>query len=34
MGSTDEKEEYTYENEEREELTEERILQMLDERKF
>ena len=34
MGSTDEKEEYTFENEEREELTEERILQMLDERKF
>ena len=34
MGSTDEKEEYTYENEEREELTEERILEMLEERRF
>ena len=34
MEKNDEREEYTYENEEREELTEERILQMLDERKF
>ena len=34
MVKNDEREEYTYENEEREELTEERILQMLDERKF
>ena len=34
MEKKDEREEYTYEDEEREELTEERILQMLDERKF
>lgn len=34
MEKNDEREEYMYENEEREELTEERILQMLDERKF
>ena len=34
MEGNDEREEYTHENEEREELTEERILQMLDERKF
>ncbi|MBE5062159.1 magnesium transporter [Lachnospiraceae bacterium DSM 108991] len=34
MEKNDEREEYTYDNEEREELTEERILQMLDERKF
>lgn len=34
MEKNDGREEYTYENEEREELTEERILQMLDERKF
>ena len=34
MEKNDEREEYTYENEDREELTEERILQMLDERKF
>ena len=34
MEKNDERDEYTYENEEREELTEERILQMLDERKF
>ena len=34
MEKNDEREEYTYENEEREELTEERILQILDERKF
>ena len=34
MENKDEREGYTYEDEEREELTEERILQMLDERKF
>ncbi len=34
MEKKDEREGYTYEDEEREELTEERILQMLDERKF
>ena len=34
MEKKEEREEYTYEDEEREELTEERILQMLDERKF
>ena len=34
MEKNDEREEYTYDDEEREELTEERILQMLDERKF
>ena len=33
MEKKDEREGYTYEDEEREELTEERILQMLDERK-